>query len=251
MKRLIVNADDFGLTDGCNEGIIKAMKDGVVRATTIMINMSKAQDAIKLVKENGIEGLGLHLTLTCGSPISSLDKVPTLIADEKRFYRRRGELLPVMNLKEVEFELRNQIETFLGSGLTLTHLDSHHHIHSDDGVRGVVIKLAKEYDLPLRQPNSQVKEEINREGVMTTDHFSMDFYGEGANVENLKKIINSFEGGTIEIMTHPAIADEELKEISSYNEQRERELEVLTSTELKKYLDDKEIELIGFMELRD
>lgn len=249
LKKLIINADDFGLTDGCNYGIIYAMKLGVVTSTSIMINMPKASDAIKLAKDNGIEGIGLHLTLTCGEPVSPKEEVPSLINDRGHFYKRRAELFPVMNLDEAEKELRNQILEFRKYDIKLSHLDSHHHIHMYDGIREIVANLAKEYNLPLRQPNIETKELLIKLGVQITDSFSMSFYNDKANVNELINIIDKFPDGSIEIMTHPAIVDKELYDHSSYNEQRLEELKVLTSKELKGWIEANNIKLITYGDL--
>jgi predicted glycoside hydrolase/deacetylase ChbG (UPF0249 family) len=91
-----------------------------------------------------------------------------------------------------------------------------------------------------------VKLKIKEKGVKTTDHFTMKFYGEGASVENLCSILDKYEDGVMEIMTHPAILDEELQSASTYNSDRVKELEVLTSDSLKKYIERRKIRLISF-----
>ncbi|SHK52523.1 chitin disaccharide deacetylase [Paramaledivibacter caminithermalis] len=251
MKELIINADDFGLTKGCSKGIIKALKEGVLTNTTVMINMPEALNAIEIAKKNGIKEMGLHLTLTCGQPVSKKEKVSSLVDECGKFYKRRNQLFSKMKLEEARIELENQINAFLSTGLKLTHLDSHHHIHMYDGMREIVAAIAKKYAVSLRCPNEETKKYLLKNGIKTTDYFSMDFYGENASIENLKKIITKFPEGIIEIMTHPAYVDDDLINISSYSTDREKELEILTSDELKKWLKDKEIELISFGELRD
>jgi hypothetical protein len=251
MKKLIINADDFGLTTGCSKGILYAMEKGVVTSTTIMINMPKAEEAIKMAKEKGINAIGLHLTLTCGKPLLSINEVPTLVDENGEFYKRRTKLFPVMNLNEAKKELKAQIEKFLKSGLELTHLDSHHHIHMYDGIREIVGELAKEYNVAVRQPNNETKDYLITNGITTTDHFSMEFYGEKATLKKLKKIIKDFSNGTIEIMAHPAYADEELSSISSYNKNRQKELEILTSQELINWVNKEGIKLITYKDLGD
>ncbi|MEW9096045.1 MAG: chitin disaccharide deacetylase [Clostridiaceae bacterium] len=251
MKKIIFNADDFGLTSGCNRGIVEAIKNEVVTSTTLMVNMPKAEEAVKLAKENGITSLGIHLTLTCGKPILSEKEVPSLIDDRGIFYRRTKKLCPVMNLKEAERELRAQINKFLQMGMDLSHMDGHHHIHMYDGVREIVANLAKEYDVPLRSSNMECKMLYDEMGIKTTDYFTWDFYGEKATLDGLKSIIKDLNHGTIEIMCHPAFLDEELEQISSYSKNRAEELKILTSEELKQWLRGENIELITFKDLGD
>lgn len=249
MLKLIVNADDFGLTRGCNEGIIKSIKKGIVTNTTIMINMPFAEEGINLAKKNGIDQLGIHFNLTCGKPIS-LD-VPSLVNEEGEFYKRFIFLKEKMSLQDVEIELRAQLKKFKSKGLKLTHIDSHHHIHMYPGVAEIVAEIALEENVPLRNVNEYVKKIIEEKGILTTEHFSMDFYDKNVTLEKLKEIISSRQEGVLEIMSHPALIDSELIHLSSYTFYREKELEILTSEEIKLWLDEQKIELIGFEDIRD
>ncbi|WP_315121677.1 chitin disaccharide deacetylase [uncultured Clostridium sp.] len=251
MKKIIFNADDFGLTSGCNKGIVEAIKNGVVTSTTLMVNMPKAEEAVKLAKENGIISFGIHLTLTCGKPILSGKEVPSLVDERGIFYKRTTSLCPAMNLEEAERELRAQINKFFQIGINLSHMDGHHHIHMYDGVREIVANLAKEYNVPLRSSNIECKKLYDEIGIKTTDYFTWDFYGEKATLDNLKSIINDLDHGTTEIMCHPAFCDEELEKISSYNKNRAEELKILKSEELKEWLVAENIELITFKDLGD
>ncbi|SCZ02003.1 chitin disaccharide deacetylase [Alkaliphilus peptidifermentans] len=251
MKRLIVNADDFGLTNGCNLGIIEAMKFGIVSSTTLMINMPNAIEAVTLAQENNISTIGLHLTLTCGEPLSPKNEVASLVDNNGNFYKRSKSLLPIMDLSEVEYELRNQIVAFIKTGLKLSHLDSHHHIHMYDGIREIVAKLALEFDVPLRHANNECKCIYQEMGIKTTDYFTWEFYGEKATINNFKKLINDFDDGIMEIMVHPAFLDQELMKHSTYNLQRENEYKILTSTEIKELIVEEGIELISFNDLRN
>lgn len=249
MKKLIINADDFGLTEGCNKGIIKAINEGIVTSTTVMINMPYAIDGIELLKKMGLRSVGVHLTLTAGTPTLPVKLVPSLVDNENKFYKKKALLFPHMNLTEVEMELRNQIELFIKTGLQPSHLDSHHHIHMDDGVREIVEKLAVEFNLPLRIADYRIKETLNSKDIPTTDGFSMDFYDEGASFENLKEILLNFNDGVMEIMVHPAILDDRLKNISRYYIQRESELTILTDKKWSNWLKENNYELIGYDKL--
>lgn len=246
MKNVIINADDFGLTDGCNKGIVKGIKDGVVTSTTVMMNMPYANKGIEMLKSMSFKSAGVHLTLTCGEPTLPAEEIPSLVDNENRFYRRRAELFPKLRLEEVEKELRNQIELFIKTGSKPSHLDSHHHIHMYDGIREVVAKLAKEYNLPLRYANEETKQYLKENNIPTTDNFSMDFYGKNTSINRMKEILENASNGTIEIMVHPAIVDKELESLSSYSANRSKELEILISRELKNWFIEKDIKLIGF-----
>lgn len=251
LKKLIINADDFGLTKGCSKGIIDAMKNGIVTSTTVMINMPYAQKAIELAKENGIKKIGLHLTLTCGKPINETSKVSTIVDENGMFYRRKEKPFQIINLEDVKREFSSQIEEFYKNKIDLTHLDSHHHVHMYEDIREIAVDLAAKYGVPLRAPNAETKKLAEEKKVYTTDFFSMDFYSDNATLEGFKKIIEDCPEGTIEIMTHPGYLDEELMNISSYNVYRQKELEILTNKDAIEWIKSKGIKLIDFTELRD
>jgi len=120
-----------------------------------------------------------------------------------------------------------------------------------DGLRKIVSRLAKEYKLPVRYANEETKEYLEKNQILTTDGFSMEFYGKKAKKDEIKMILNNFEGNIIEIMTHPALLDEDLINISSYNIDREKELEVLTDKGLIKWLEENDFQLIGYNQLKE
>ncbi len=249
MKRLIINADDFGLTAGVNEGIIFAMKKGIVTSTTVMMNMPAAEKGIRNALKKGITKMGVHLTLTCGKPVIQKSEVLSLVDESGNFYKKITMFPSPPNLKETEKELRAQVEKFLGTGMKLTHFDSHHHIQRYSNLKILLGMLAKEYHVPLRHTNENEKKYFTSIGVKTPDFFSEEFYGSNISPETLKSIINNFSDGTLEIMTHPGFVDEEIKKTSIYNKERLEELKILTSAEIKTWILKKNISLIDYEEL--
>lgn len=249
MLKLIINADDFGLTRGCNQGIIKALKEGFVTDTTVMINMEAGLEAINIAKDSGIKSIGLHLNLTCGKPVLAAEKVRSLINQEGSLYKRESSMYASINLKEAEAELWAQVEKFFATGMTLNHIDSHHHVHRHEGLAEIFIDIAKKLNVPLRQTGEAMREKIAAHGVKTTDSIALEFYDQGVSMDNLCKILDNYDNGALEIMTHPAIVDDELLRISSYSKPRLKELEILTSKALKEYINDRKIELISFEKL--
>jgi len=249
MRKLIINADDLGLTPGCNAGIVRALTQGVVSDTTLMINTDYAQAAVELLKKSGIAQVGLHLNLTFGAPVSPVGEVASLVDEDGRFFRKIARSVAGLNPREVEKELRAQVAKFRAAGLGLTHLDSHHHAHTYPEITATVIALAAELKVPLRQTSAILREKIMSAGVATSEYFSPDFYDKGATAENLEKIIGGYSSGTLEIMCHPAEAEKLIYEISDYNACREKELAILTSPALKDLLKKSGIQLVSFAEL--
>jgi len=249
MKKVIFNADDLGLTKGTNKGIEESIKKGVVRSTTVMVNMPYALEGIKTIKALGIDSIGIHLNLTCGKPTLPLSEVSSLVDSNGNFYRRRDQLFPKMILEQAKRELENQIQIALDWGLKPSHLDSHHHIHMYEGIRDITVELALKYGCALRYCNHETKEIIIKNRIKTTDYFTMEFYGDKANFATIKNILLNFEGDTIEFMTHPAVADEELHLLSSYNIGRLDEFRVLTEPEVLNWMAKNEFEIVGYNSL--
>ncbi|MFX3625162.1 MAG: chitin disaccharide deacetylase [Ectobacillus sp.] len=243
MTKLIVNADDFGYSKGVNLGIVEAFQNGIVTSATLMANMPGAAHAAALAKENPNLGVGIHLVLTCGKPVSKA--VPSLIDANGRF-RSLREIERLARPDEIEREFRSQIEKFLSFGLRPTHIDSHHHAHGLENVLPIVANLAKEYSLPVRLVPGNA-EQLKNMGVKTVAFFDDRFYGEQLTAEYL---INMLEQAsfyeTAEIMCHPAFIDEALLSGSSYALLRAKELSILTSGEIRKAVEARNIQLISY-----
>jgi hypothetical protein len=246
MLQLIINADDLGLTPGCNAGIIQAMTEGIVTDTTLMINTAYAQDAVHMLKERGITRVGLHLNLTYGCPLLPVSEVPSLMDANGRFKRKIAESAATLNMAEVEREYTAQVEKFMATDLGLTHLDSHHHAHTYPEIIDVAIAIAQRLGVPLRQTDETVRQRIRDAGVATSDYFTVDFYGQGVSIENFKAIIQNHQQGILEIMCHPAVEEELIHKISSYNTWREKELTVLTSQAARDFIKENGIRLVNF-----
>ncbi|RJX65099.1 chitin disaccharide deacetylase [Vibrio sinensis] len=229
--QIIFNADDFGLTQGINHGIVEAFRSGVVRSTTLMVGMSAERHALELVKENSGLHVGIHLRLTTGRPLT---KAMTLIDEHGEFLSLADwEDKQSIDAREVYEEVVMQIEHFLQLGIPLSHIDSHHHIHMHPLIAPIVYKVAQRYRVPLR-------------GVGVPDHlyngihyrFSDKFYDHAIGVEQAKQLIQEHikDVDILEVMCHPAYIDADLIKISSYQQQREIELSTLTSPEFIRFL---------------
>lgn len=266
MKRLIINSDDYGRTPEISRGIRDAHLRGVVTSTTCMMNIpTTAEDVAVALKETPMLGMGVHLVLTMGNPISTSETVPSL-TDENGHFLKNATLvkrLPDIKMDEVTREWRAQIEAFVkASGRTPTHLDSHHHSsYFSPGLFHGMLELAKEYDCAIRFPftgdiskeleetNKRVPELIKEFNPRHPDRFVVDFYEERATREELIAMMNVLPDGTTEIMCHPGYTDDAFAKESVYNNQRDRELEILTDPSVKEAVQARGIELITFADL--
>lgn len=229
--RLIVNADDFGLTRGVNLGIIEALQRGVVRSATLMAQMPATDHAIALSKGFPELAVGVHLCLTYGEPMS--DNVPTLLDDSGSFQTQRAFWEnQSMNPAEIEKELQAQIDHVLAQGLEISHLDGHHHCHRHALVAPAAEKLAARYAIPLRPVNGKVR----YKGKSLA--FSEDFYGKGASEAAFLATVKHFyhKVDVLEIMVHPGLVDEPLLQTSRYAMERAHELAVLSAATLPEKL---------------
>lgn len=262
MRQLIVNADDFALTHLVCNGIIKAHKEGIVTSTSLMINSPHLDYAVKLLKDTPTLDVGIHLNLSWHIPVLTQNKIPSLLDSNGRFYRRLKEIPSTVKIHEMERELSAQIEKGLATGLPISHIDSHHHLHVfNHQFLKLFIKLANRYNLALRfinqdnknqdnQEDKQEQEGYGNERVITPDYFEGTFFGQdNITLHNLQSIFESLPEGVTELMCHPGEVDNLLRNESSYVNERKMELEILTNTEIKTWLKEKKIKLITYKNL--
>lgn len=264
MKKLIVNADDLGLTEGVTNGIIHAAANGIVTSTSAMMNHATTSADITRARETCPQmGIGVHLVLTEGRPLLAPEAVPGLVNENGLFYKfnRERERIARLDLGQVRAEWSTQIESFLGLGFQPDHLDSHHHIsyHHPDLFK-ILLELAREYHLPIRYPPPECIEILGKDaidgwlgeyGVTAPSSCLTEFYGYNAEIssEYLLSILKLMTDGVHELMCHPGFADQELINSSSYNTPRELELEVLTSPEVSGWIQEQGIQLIPFSKM--
>ena len=231
-RRVIVNADDFGLTDGINRGIIEAHQNGIVTSASLMVRYLAARQAAELAQANPKLSIGLHFDVA-----------------EWRYRNGNWEVFyQIIDAKDaaaVEAELQRQLELFQDLlGRAPTHLDSHQHVHTSEPTRGILLRTSEKLRVPLRACHPIVR------------HCG-DFYGQtaeglpfpsGISAARLSKIIQDVGLGWTEIGCHPGYAS---GLDSVYLSERENELRVLCSAEVWRVLEEKEIELLSFRDFAE
>ena len=149
MSKLIVNADDFGYCEAVNYGIISAHRNGIVTSTTIMANMPGFDHAVNLLKENKDIGCGVHMTLSCNKPLNN--KFKSLVDENGMFHRRiNEEVVNKIDLDELYYEFCSQIDRVKNAGVEISHLDSHHHVHTIPHFKDVIKSIMNKYNLKIR-----------------------------------------------------------------------------------------------------
>ncbi|MFV0479896.1 MAG: chitin disaccharide deacetylase [Anaerorhabdus sp.] len=234
--KLIVNADDFGLSKGVNYGILECFRNGILTSTTMMMNAPAIEHAIDLMNRYDL-AVGIHLVATMFKPLTD---APSLVKSDGTFDKvKMFDAAVEINEKELEEEWRTQISLFIEkTGGKPTHIDSHHHIHMEEKAKQVVLKLADEFQLQVRGYNTPYGEKVL---------FDETFYKEDITVDQLKKIIA--QGDIVEVMCHPAFVDNGLVNATSYAIQRKDELDTLLSDEVKTLIADKKVELITYQNI--
>src|SRR5262249_44119867 len=153
-RQLVVNADDFGLTTGINDGILEAHDTGILTSASVFPNAPATADAILRARSRPSLGLGAHLTLVDGTATLPASRIPRLGPGDGGF---RGSWRPFVvaclggqiRLADVERELTAQVERLREAGVPLTHLDSHKHVHAYPPIFTVVARLADRFGIPV------------------------------------------------------------------------------------------------------
>lgn len=255
MKRLIINADDFGFTRDVNAGIVHAHVHGVLTSTTLMANGDAFDDAVRLARDTPSLDIGCHLVLVQGRSLLTGKLLPerprSLLAD-----LARGRL-------NVYAELRAQIEKIIAAGIKPTHLDSHKHTHLVPNVFREVVRLASEFKIPYvrlpldhtaafaRVPCAAADHFYRRFATRFRVHMTDNFLGfrltGSFNEDTFAAALSNLPDGTTEFMCHPGFLGSELEHAATrLKESRVRELEALTSPRIRDLLDAKAIRLSPF-----
>ena len=273
-KRLIVNADDYGRTSLVSAGIRSAHMNGIVTSTTAMMNMPGiVKDLEAALQECPQLGLGVHLDLTAGKPISPVEKVRTLVDETGKFPSASGfmKMLPSIDLNEVHMEWESQIGKFIQvTGRNPDHLDSHHHTsYLTEDLFEMMLGMAEDLGCSIRRPTAEGEDVLpldlpaefrERSGqylanliashsVSMPEWFFSSFFNESATLDRLLEIIGNLPQGTSEMMCHPGFLDNELEKSSSYAKQRDHERQILEDAAVRNMLSDMGVEMISFGDL--
>jgi predicted glycoside hydrolase/deacetylase ChbG (UPF0249 family) len=248
VKRLIVNADDFGRSPGVNTGVLDAHTRGIVTSATVLVLENSAARGIREAAERGRGlSLGLHFALTGGGPPAAPARDVLHVAPGGRFPRHREELPDRLPEAEVAAELEAQIGIFeCLARKPPSHLDSHHHVALHPSVGPAFAAVAKKRSLPARAASEEARRSLRAAGVKTPDRFVDTFYGPGVARDVLERILEELPEGTTEVMCHPGRADDALRAASSYVDEREWEVDILCDPAIRALLRSRKIELIGF-----
>lgn len=237
--KLIINADDFGLSKSISDGIIEGIKSGYITSTSVMVNMEYAEYAIKKAIENNISCIGLHINFTKGYPV-----IPNanLIDENGMFLNQK---LQIENNKlsyedaynEIKAQI-NLIDKYSEGKIKPDHLDTHHFVSHNENIKKALIDISKEYNIPIRN-------EFECD-ILKPDVFYMDFSLKNIDYFELEKMLSLYKDKdiTVELLTHTGFVDDYTMSITSHNIEREKELNILKEAKENGLFDS--IELISF-----
>ena len=277
MKQLIINADDFGLTPAVNRGVVRAFQDGIVTSASLLVTGSAFEDAVALADKNPKLDVGLHLALVEERGVLGPDVLPTLVDETGRFPRTSAEfiqraILGGINWYEVEQEIAAQIALFQKTGLRLSHLNSHQHLHMFPPVFQIVRRLARWVDNvwvrnsagPWRKPpHVRIGRWIQQIGLNLTSLSARALHGSplpempdgmfGFEVGGhltpsaLEQILRRIPDGLYELICHPGEDDADTRtRYSHWGYRWAEELETLTAPQTRVILEEQGIVLTSF-----
>ncbi len=228
-RLLIVNADDFGRSSGVNSGIAEAFEHGIVTSASLMVRWPAARDAVDFALAHPAMSLGLHLDLCEWEFVSDT-------------WRPVYETVPSNDVAATAAEVRRQLERFRElAGRDPTHLDSHQHVHRSEPVRSIVMELARELGVPLRECTGGVR-------------YIGSFHGQSGkgeplpeciSIEALFRVLHALPAGVSELGCHPGRGTDP---DSPYNAERLVETRTLCDPRIRAALEAEGITLTTFAE---
>ena len=277
MKQLIVNADDWGLTPAVNRGVVRAFQNGIVTSASLLVTGTAFEDAVALARQNPKLDVGLHLALVEERAVLGRDTLPTLVDEKGRFPRTSSEfiqraVLGRINWNEVEREIAAQLELFKKTGLRLSHVNSHQHLHMFPPVFEIVRRLTRSMEnVWIRNPagpwrksqDTSLGRWVQRLGLNLTCLMARGLH-EGSQCQMpdgicgfevsgrltrsaLEHILRRIPDGLYELICHPGEDDAETR--TRYSHWRYRwaeELDTLTAPETRMILEEQGIVLTSF-----
>jgi predicted glycoside hydrolase/deacetylase ChbG (UPF0249 family) len=274
MKWLIVNADDLGISDRRNQGILEAHRKGIVTSASLLPYGEAFAGALKILRATPSLDVGLHLNLSEGEPLVLGHK--TLVGPDGRFWgkeeARRRAREGLFDPAEVEREAEAQIDLLRQARLTPSHVNGHQHIHIYGALPEAIARAASRHGVrcfrcpadtmipPLavldqerlaqvedyRRHALRAAEVYGRAKLRSTEHFGGVALSHHLTLENLMAVLKELPAGLSELMVHPGYAD---AEDGFSGPDRERELRALTDPRLKILLRQQGIELTSWAKL--
>ena len=279
LRYIIINADDFGRHAEINRAVEEGLVHGCLRSATVMPGGAAFAGAIDIARRHEELGLGVHFTLVDGHPILPPEEIPSLVGSEGDFLPDHTALLKrylkgSINLEEVRRELAAQLQKVEATGIPISHVDSHQHMHTLPGIIDIVLDLAARAGIrAVRTPRTPLFAgafgglgqlvgrlglstlarlaacKAHRRGLLTPDNFAGIVAGEAVSEGELLHLIAHLPQGTTEVMMHPGTKNDVLQEDSGWQHDFEAELAAILSPRVEAALQKAEVEPVNFRHL--
>lgn len=279
LRYIIINADDFGRHAEINRAVEEGLEHGCLRSATVMPGGAAFAGAIDIARRHEELGLGVHFTLVDGHPILPPEEIPSLVGSEGDFLPDHTALLKrylkgSINLEEVRRELAAQLQKVEATGIPISHVDSHQHMHTLPGIIDIVLDLAARAGIrAVRTPRTPLFAgafgglgqlvgrlglstlarlaacKAHRRGLLTPDNFAGIVAGEAVSEGELLHLIAHLPQGTTEVMMHPGMKNDVLQEDSGWQHDFEAELAAILSPRVGEALRKAEVEPVNFRHL--
>lgn len=279
LRYIIINADDFGRHAEINRAVEEGLVHGCLRSATVMPGGAAFAGAIDIARRHEELGLGVHFTLVDGHPILPPEELPSLVGAEGDFLPDHTALLKRylkggINLEEVRRELAAQLQKVEATGISISHVDSHQHMHTLPGIIDIVLDLAARAGIrAVRTPRTPLFAgafgglgqlvgrlglstlarlaacKAHRRGLLTPDNFAGIVAGEAVSEGELLHLIAHLPQGTTEVMMHPGMKNDVLQEDSGWQHDFEAELAAILSPRVGEALRKAEVEPVNFRHL--
>ncbi|WP_372366279.1 polysaccharide deacetylase family protein [Candidatus Uabimicrobium sp. HlEnr_7] len=260
---VIINADDYGMCHAENLGTQRVLEYGIVSSATMMIPCSWVNESIEYILKNNLQNVGIHVALTSEwknyrwRPVSG--KKMTLVDKEGYMWRESIQVERSGSLKEIEEEVRAQLDYAISRGVNLSHFDSH--MGSFYGTEtnrvefmALAMSLSYEYGLPFRVPYFDMTDAFRKKGFAILDYLERSFKAPKNLPERREyylKLFANLPPGVTEVYIHPALATKELKEITHSYSMRQADVDIFTDPELKEVIMKNNIHVIDFVKLKE
>lgn len=234
-KRLILNADDFGLTQGINYGILDAYLQDSISSMSLMVNVPHTNEAVEIMKCYQIHCVGIHVNITLGKPVSAIQDIPSLVDEYGYFHKADWWYDHQVNVDELILEFDHQIELFEKlTGQRPNHINYHHRYDFYLHYPALRKHLIEKYQLPMRL-------ERDEEGYLYEYALNQSYF-----LETSKQLEDYLIADLIEMPCHVGFVDKEIMEISSLNMQRIEDYALVNSQKFKEIYQRMGYQLISF-----
>jgi predicted glycoside hydrolase/deacetylase ChbG (UPF0249 family) len=276
--RLIVNADDFGISEAVNRGIVEAHERGIVTATSIMATGAKFEHAVELARLRPSLAVGVHLVLTEHRPLIGASAAASLVRSDGSFEPHLRQLLKRrlrgrVSIAEVRRELDEQIRRVRAAGIAISHLDGHQHVHVLPGIAQVVAELAAAHGISaVRYPAERIRGYMLRsfeyarrvveqaalnvfcassplKRLRRSDEFVGFYFGGRLDEANLATVLAGLPThGTVELMCHPG--HEDMRPQADWQYAWAAERDALTSPRIRALVLARGMQLVSHPKMR-